>query len=74
MYLNTGKHSIKEIENTGEFITLDDDSKWKVFPFDKAKTKLWQALDNVTVASNVGSKSKITHTERNETIEATYLG
>jgi hypothetical protein len=74
MYLNAGKHTIKDIGKDGESITLDDDSNWKIFPFDKAKVAKWRSGDEVNVAANVGSKSKISHAETNETVEATYLG
>ena len=41
MYLRTGKHSIKKVENAGGLITLDDDSKWEVSTFDKFKSMMW---------------------------------
>ena len=74
MYLRTGKHTIKKVENLGEIITLDDSSRWQVSPIDKFKSMLWMILDKVTVTSCIGSKCKITHTKRNETVEATFLG
>jgi hypothetical protein len=73
MYLNTGKRTIKKIVNLGEIITLDDGSRWKVSFMDKTKSKMWMMLDDVAVASYVGSKYKITHIRKNETIEATLL-
>jgi hypothetical protein len=74
MYLATGqKLFIKRIENLGVIITLDDRSKWKVNMFDITKSKLWLVMDEVTVASYIGSKFKITHTKRNETIEAEFI-
>ncbi len=74
MYLNAGKHVIKDIVNDGESIILDDDSNWKIFPFDKAKVVKWRGGDAVNVAASVGSKAKITHANSNVTVEATYLG
>jgi len=74
MYLNTGKHSITKVENMGEFITLDDNSRWQVSMFDKSKSMMWMTIDQVTVASYIGTKFKITHIKRNETVEATHLG
>ncbi len=73
MYLRIGKHSIRKVENGGELITLDDGSKWEVSTFDKFKVMMWTMMDEVTVASYIGSKCKITHIKKKETIEATYL-
>jgi hypothetical protein len=73
MYLSTGKHSIRKVENGGGLITLDDGSKWEVSTFDKFKSMMWMITDDVNVSSYIGSKFKITHIKRNETIEATYL-
>lgn len=74
MYLNTGKHSIRKVENLGGLITLDDGSKWEVSTFDKSKSMMWMIIDDVTVESYIGSKFKITHIKKKETIEATHLG
>jgi len=74
MYLRTGKHSIKKVENLGGLITLDDGSKWEVSTFDKSKSMMWMIIDDVTVESYIGSKFKITHIKKKETIEATHLG
>jgi hypothetical protein len=73
MYFNTGKHSIRKVENLGEYITLDDGSRWQVSFMDKSKTMMWMMTDDVSVASYMGSKFKITHSKRNETVEATYV-
>lgn len=75
MYLNTKqKQSISKIENMGESITLGDRSLWKVNVFDKTKSMMWMIFDDVVVADGFLNKHKITHTKRNETIEAEYLG
>ena len=74
MYLHTGKHSIRNVENAGGLITLDDGSKWEVSVFDKIKSMMWMIIDEVTVESYIGSKFKITNIKRKETIEATHLG
>ncbi|MBE0425137.1 MAG: hypothetical protein IBX72_00620 [Nitrospirae bacterium] len=73
MYLRTGKHSIRKVENGGGLITLDDGSKWEVFTFDKFKSMMWMIIYDVNVSSYIGSKFKITHIKRNESIEATYV-
>ncbi|OYY74718.1 MAG: hypothetical protein B7Y40_03865 [Gammaproteobacteria bacterium 28-57-27] len=72
MYFGTGKHSIRKIENLGETITLDDNSRWKVSFIDKVKSMQWLPTDDVNVSSYIGDKFNITHIERNETIEATH--
>jgi len=73
MYLNNGRHSIRRVENLGEIIILDDNSKWKVSFMDKSKSMMWMMFDDVTVSSYIGSKYKITHIKKNETVEATLL-
>jgi hypothetical protein len=35
---------------------------------------MWMLFDDVTVESYIGSKCKITHIKRRETVEATRLG
>jgi len=73
MYFNTGKHSIRRVENAGGLITLDDGSKWDVSAFHKMKSMIWMMMDDVLVESYIGSKFKITHIKNKETIEATHL-
>lgn len=74
MYFATGqKQFISKVENMGELITLGDRSKWKVGIFDKSKSMMWMMMDEVTVASYIGNKFKLTHTKRNETIEAEFI-
>ncbi len=73
MYLRTGKHSIKKVENAGGLITLDDGSKWEVSAFNKTTSMMWMITEDVTVESYIGSKFKIIHIKRKETIEATHL-
>jgi hypothetical protein len=74
MYLSIGKHSIRKVENAGGLITLDDGSKWEVSTFDKFKSMMWMIIEDVTVESYIGSKFKITHIKKKETIEAMHLG
>jgi len=73
MYFKTGKHSIRKVESLGEYITLDDGSRWQVSFMDKTKTMMWMMIDDVSVAPYIGNKFKITHIKRNETVEAAYL-
>jgi hypothetical protein len=73
MCLSTGKRFVTKVENFGEFITLNDNSHWKVSIFDKSKSMMWMMGDEVMVTSYVGATCKITHTKRNETIEASHI-
>lgn len=73
MYFPSGKQSISRVEKMGEIITLGDRSKWKVGIFDKSKSMMWLMADDVTVASYIGNKFKITHIKRNETVEAEFI-
>ncbi|WP_295606169.1 hypothetical protein [uncultured Lamprocystis sp.] len=73
MYYSTGKHSIRKVDNLGEYITLDDGSRWQISFMDKTKSMMWMIIDDVSVFSYIGNKFKITHIKRNETVEATYL-
>jgi hypothetical protein len=56
MYFNTGKHTIKKIENLGEFIILDDNSRWKVAFIDKINSMRWMITEDVNVSSYLGDK------------------
>lgn len=73
MYFPSGKQSISRVENMGETLKLSDRSIWKVGMFDKSKAMMWMMMDEVTIQSYIGNKFKITHTKRNETIEAEFI-
>ena len=72
-FASNQKVSISRVENMGEIITLADRSKWKVSLFDKSKVFSWMMFEDVVVAPYIGNKFKITHTKRNETIEAEFI-
>jgi len=74
MYLRTGKHRIRKVENLGGLLTLDDGSKWEVTAFGKYNAMMWKSFDEVMVESYIGSKFKIIHIKKQEAIEATHLG
>jgi len=74
MYFATNqKLFINKVENMGETLVLSDRSVWKVGMFDKLKAMMWMMMDNVTVASYIGNKFKITHEKKKETIEAEFI-
>lgn len=75
-YFNTGKHSIKQVQNSGKTILLDDNSKWDVSSFDKYRAMMWFIGDKVNVKPYLGSKFKIERECRNgklESVEATFI-
>ena len=63
------KNWIKEIENSGKIIVLDDSSRWEVGMFDRIDTRLWMRLDNVTAAGN----EMTNHSQRDKTITVKRL-
>jgi len=73
MIINTGKYYITKVENSGEFITLNNGSRLKVSFIDKITTVLWLPMTNVTVDSINFKTVKITNPQENKTIEVTLL-
>ncbi len=57
---------ILKVEDSGRLITLDDSSQWGVSLYDAFTTRMWMALDNVSV-----SRGKMKNLERNETVSVT---
>ena len=76
MYFNTGKRTVRRVQNSGKNILLDDNSKWEVSFLYKFQTMMWSIGDKVTVKRYIGSKFKFERECRNgkvEIIEATFL-
>jgi hypothetical protein len=73
MFVSMGKHSIRNVENNGELITLEDGSRLRVVLMDKSKSMKWEALDEVTVSSGFVGQYRMTHVARKETVEASPL-
>jgi len=59
---------IREIEDSGKLIILNDSSKWEVGSYDSFTTRMWMIMDNVSVSLN-----KMTNLSRNnETVSVTW--
>jgi len=58
---------IKEIQDSGKLIVLDDGSKWAVGSYDSFTTRIWLRMDKITVANN----ELINTSRRNEKVPAT---
>jgi hypothetical protein len=41
------RRSIREIQDSGKLIVLDDGSKWEVTSYDAYHTKLWMRSDQI---------------------------
>ena len=58
---------IRNIEDSGKLIILNDSSKWEVGSYDSFTTRMWMIMDNVSVSLN-----KMTNLSRNnETVSVT---
>ena len=69
--MTTRKHIIRRIESLGEFITLDDSSRWQIDSMlNRMKTRGWAMGDEIIVATYISPKFKITHPLKKEEIKA----
>ena len=60
------KASVKEIQDSGKSIVLDDGSKWSISSFDAFNTRMWMRFDNIEINFN-----KLTnHSRGNQTVDA----
>ena len=60
------KASVKEIQDSGKLIVLDDASKWSVSSFDAFNTRMWMRFDNIEINFN-----KLTNLSRgSQTVDA----
>ena len=60
------KASVKEIQDSGKLIVLDDSSKWSVSSFDAFNTRMWMRFDNIEINFN-----KLTNLSRgSQTVDA----
>lgn len=78
-YLDVGDgHWIKENVDGGRCILLEDNSLWKIDPFDRIDTKLWLSTSNVTVidssSGSPGYDYLLINTDDDERAHARYLG
>lgn len=72
--MTTGKHAIRRIESLGEFITLDDNSRWQVDSIlDRSTVRGWATGDEIVVETYISPKFNITHPLKKETIKAIQL-
>ena len=46
------KASVKEIQDSGKSIVLDDGSKWSISSFDAFNTRMWMRFDNIEINFN----------------------
>ena len=60
------KASVKEIQDSGKVIVLDDGSTWSVSSFDAFNTRMWMRFDSIEINFN-----KLTNLSRgNPTVDA----
>ena len=60
------KASVKEIQDSGKVIVLDDGSTWSVSSFDAFNTRMWMRFDSIEINFN-----KLTNLNRgNQTVDA----
>ena len=60
------KASVKEIQDSGKVIVLDDGSTWSVSSIDAFNTRMWMRFDSIEINFN-----KLTNlSRRNQTVDA----
>ena len=60
------KASVKEIQDSGKVIVLDDGSTWSVSSFDAFNPRMWMRFDSIEINFN-----KLTNLSRgNQTVDA----
>lgn len=57
--------SVREVQDSGRLVILDDGSKWEVSSFDSFHTRMWLPLDRVD--EKLG---KLVNTSRNQAVDA----
>ena len=59
-------HLIREIQDSGKLVILDDGSKWEIGIFDSMETRMWMRMDRIDV-----SLGKLTNlSQRNKSVDA----
>jgi len=71
--VSTG-HWVSKKMNNGQFIVLEDNSKWEISSVDRIYTMLWLATESITVINRDGYYFLINSDCNNEKVMAIHLG
>ncbi len=69
-------HYVRGVTEDGQFVTLEDASRWEIDPRDRFRTVEWAADEGVTVrraTSETGFDYQLDNTDRDEGADARYL-
>ena len=69
-------HYVRGVTENGQFVTLEDASRWEIDPRDRFRTVEWLADEGVTVRrakTETGFDYQLDNTDRDEGADARYL-
>lgn len=64
-------HQIQSVEDSGDFIVLEDGSRWQIYEGFVAKTRNWQVGEMITVTENRDElfPYRLINVHKNESVE-----
>lgn len=64
-------HHIQSVEDNGDFIVLEDGSRWQIYEGFVAKTRNWQVGEMITVTENRDElfPYRLINVHKNESVE-----
>jgi len=70
------EHWLRDKQEEGRIVILEDESVWEVHPSDRDATARWLRMSTITVkgSQKEGSPYLLTNTTEGETARASYLG
>jgi hypothetical protein len=72
------EHWLRDKQDDGKIVILEDESVWEVHPMDRAAAARWLRISTITVAVKDTQKEEyryvLTNTTEGETARASYLG
>jgi hypothetical protein len=72
------EHWLRDKQDDGKIVILEDESVWEVHPMDRAAASRWLRISTITVAVKDTQKEEyryvLTNTTEGETARANYLG
>jgi hypothetical protein len=69
-------HYVRSVAEKGQFVTLEDGSRWEIDPRDRYRTVDWQADEGITVRRAQGEEGydyELDNTDRDDGAYARYL-
>jgi len=70
------EHWLRDKQDDGKIVILEDESVWEVHPMDRATAARWLRISTITVKDTEKAEYRyvLTNTTEGETARANYLG